>query len=171
MLALRVAGLCLLLTCLPAWLVLQVIRGWDEGVAQMSKGQRATLVCSPDYAYGARGFPPVIPPNSTLHFDGGCAEQGLRGLPCAMIGRLGDVFCVAALAESLSTAFQSPPICRFAFAEQAQQHRWQSVKLGLASLCVCVCGGGGGEGRVTLHGANKAQLLLPLPTVELLDIN
>lgn len=47
----------------------QVIRGWDEGVAQMSVGQRAKLTCSPDYAYGARGYPGVIPPNSTLVFD------------------------------------------------------------------------------------------------------
>ena len=46
-----------------------VIKGWDEGVAQMSKGQRAKLTCSPDYAYGARGFPPVIPANATLIFD------------------------------------------------------------------------------------------------------
>jgi FK506-binding protein 1 len=35
----------------------------------MAKGQRAKLTCSPDYAYGARGYPPVIPPNSTLIFD------------------------------------------------------------------------------------------------------
>ena len=47
----------------------QVIKAWDEGVAQMSLGQRAKLTCTPDYAYGARGFPPVIPPNSTLIFD------------------------------------------------------------------------------------------------------
>ncbi|XP_037085199.1 peptidyl-prolyl cis-trans isomerase Fkbp12-like [Pollicipes pollicipes] len=47
----------------------QVIRGWDEGVAQMSKGERAKLICSPDYAYGSRGHPGVIPPNAVLHFD------------------------------------------------------------------------------------------------------
>lgn len=47
----------------------QVIRGWDEGVAQMSVGQRAKLTCSPDYAYGERGYPGLIPPNSTLVFD------------------------------------------------------------------------------------------------------
>nr|XP_054771998.1 peptidyl-prolyl cis-trans isomerase FKBP1A-like [Lytechinus pictus] len=47
----------------------QVIKGWDEGVAKMFKGERATLTCSPDYAYGASGYPPVIPPNSTLVFD------------------------------------------------------------------------------------------------------
>ena len=28
-----------------------VIKGWDEGVAQMSKEQRAKLTCSPDYAF------------------------------------------------------------------------------------------------------------------------
>ena len=43
----------------------QVIRGWDEGVAQMKIGEKCTLTCSPDYAYGERGFPPVIPANST----------------------------------------------------------------------------------------------------------
>ena len=30
----------------------QVIRGWDEGVQQLSLGQKANLICSPDYAYG-----------------------------------------------------------------------------------------------------------------------
>ncbi|KAK3286318.1 FK506 binding protein proline rotamase rapamycin-binding protein [Cymbomonas tetramitiformis] len=30
----------------------QVIKGWDEGVMQMSLGQRAKLTCTHDYAYG-----------------------------------------------------------------------------------------------------------------------
>lgn len=47
----------------------QVIRAWDEGVAQMSVGQRANFVCTPDYAYGADGAGGVIPPNATLLFD------------------------------------------------------------------------------------------------------
>ncbi|MEQ2307372.1 peptidyl-prolyl cis-trans isomerase FKBP1A-like [Girardinichthys multiradiatus] len=47
----------------------EVIRGWDEGVAQMSLGQLAKLTCSPDYAYGSRGYPPIIPANSTLIFE------------------------------------------------------------------------------------------------------
>lgn len=46
-----------------------VIRGWDEGVAQMSIGQVAKLTCSPDYAYGAKGVGGVIPPNATLVFE------------------------------------------------------------------------------------------------------
>ncbi|KAJ1548894.1 FK506 binding protein proline rotamase rapamycin-binding protein, partial [Cladochytrium tenue] len=29
-----------------------VIRGWDEGVPTMSRGERARFVVSPDYAYG-----------------------------------------------------------------------------------------------------------------------
>ena len=35
----------------------------------MKVGERAVLICPPEYAYGPRGFPPVIPPNSTLKFD------------------------------------------------------------------------------------------------------
>ncbi|CAD6448776.1 5e5476dc-20fa-48ec-8a40-f0f3db0324bb [Sclerotinia trifoliorum] len=47
----------------------KVIKGWDEGVTQMQVGEKATLDITPDFAYGARGFPPVIPANSTLLFD------------------------------------------------------------------------------------------------------
>ena len=49
--------------------ILQVIRGWDEGVMKMSLGEAATLKCSYDYAYGERGFPPVIPPKAELIFE------------------------------------------------------------------------------------------------------
>lgn len=35
----------------------------------MSVGERALLTCSPDFAYGSRGHPGVIPPNATLIFD------------------------------------------------------------------------------------------------------
>lgn len=47
----------------------KVIKGWDEGVPQLSVGEKAILTATPDYAYGAAGFPPVIPANSTLKFE------------------------------------------------------------------------------------------------------
>ena len=47
----------------------QVIRGWDEGIMQLQRGQKAQLICPPEYAYGERGAGGVIPPNATLHFE------------------------------------------------------------------------------------------------------
>ncbi|CAD6917846.1 unnamed protein product [Tilletia controversa] len=48
----------------------QVIRGWDEGVPQLSLGQKAKLIITPDYGYGARGAPPVIPPERNAPLRG-----------------------------------------------------------------------------------------------------
>ncbi|KAH9941267.1 FK506-binding protein 1 [Epithele typhae] len=47
----------------------RVIKGWDEGVPKLSLGQKAVLTCTPDYAYGPRGYPPKIPENATLKFE------------------------------------------------------------------------------------------------------
>ncbi|KAG8774683.1 FK506 binding protein proline rotamase rapamycin-binding protein [Ceratobasidium sp. 428] len=47
----------------------QVIKGWDEGVPQLSLGEKAILSITPDHGYGARGSPPVIPPNAHLNFE------------------------------------------------------------------------------------------------------
>ena len=48
---------------------MKVIAGWDEGVAKMSKGQRAKLTISADMGYGANGVPGQIPGGATLVFD------------------------------------------------------------------------------------------------------
>lgn len=47
----------------------RVIRGWDQGVAGMQIGEVRELTIAPGMAYGERGFPPVIPPSSTLVFE------------------------------------------------------------------------------------------------------
>ena len=47
----------------------QVIKCWDAAFVQMNVGEKATLTCPPQVAYGEKGAGDKIPPNTTLFFD------------------------------------------------------------------------------------------------------
>uniref|UniRef100_A0A803MJ16 peptidylprolyl isomerase n=1 Tax=Chenopodium quinoa TaxID=63459 RepID=A0A803MJ16_CHEQI len=47
----------------------EVIKGLDEGVVTMKKGEKAVFKVPPHLAYGEAGFSPLIPPHSTVIFD------------------------------------------------------------------------------------------------------
>ena len=47
----------------------RVIPGWTEALLAMKRGEKVRLVIPPELAYGAQGYPGVIPPNSFLVFE------------------------------------------------------------------------------------------------------
>jgi len=47
----------------------RVIPCWTEGVQSIKVGGKAKLLCPPNLAYGSRGVPGTIPPDSPLVFE------------------------------------------------------------------------------------------------------
>ncbi|KAF7650997.1 hypothetical protein LDENG_00117150 [Lucifuga dentata] len=48
----------------------KVIRGWDQAILTMSKGETARVEIEPEWAYGKKGLPESkIPPNAKLIFE------------------------------------------------------------------------------------------------------
>lgn len=47
----------------------RVIKCWETAFAQMKVGEKATITCPPEMAYGSKGAGGVIPPNAALQFD------------------------------------------------------------------------------------------------------
>ncbi len=46
-----------------------MIKGWQEILPRMNKGMKVRVIIPPALAYGAQGYPGVIPPNATIVFD------------------------------------------------------------------------------------------------------
>ncbi|KAI9286916.1 FK506 binding protein 3 [Umbelopsis sp. AD052] len=47
----------------------RVIRGWDEALLTMSKGEKCKIFVEAPWAYGKKGVEGVIPPNANLIFE------------------------------------------------------------------------------------------------------
>jgi peptidylprolyl isomerase len=46
-----------------------MIKGWQEILPRMNKGMKVRVIIPPALAYGAQGYPGVIPENATIIFD------------------------------------------------------------------------------------------------------
>ena len=65
----------------------KVIKGWDEAIQLMSKGQKMKLTLPPEIAYGDKGFAGAIPPKATLVFEVELVDFAWSFQPLAAEGR------------------------------------------------------------------------------------
>ncbi len=47
----------------------QMIKGWQEAIPMLKPGGKGTFLIPSNLAYGSRGFPGLVPPNTVLRFD------------------------------------------------------------------------------------------------------
>lgn len=76
-----------------------VIKGWDEGIAQLGIGDKAVLVIPPQLGYGAKGAGNVIPPNATLIFVVELMEVRGEALSSILLRLISTKGIVPAIAE------------------------------------------------------------------------
>lgn len=77
----------------------RVIKGWDEGIAQLGVGDKAVLIIPPSIGYGERGAGGVIPPNATLVFFVELVEVRGEALSSVLMQLIETKGIDAALAE------------------------------------------------------------------------
>ena len=95
----------------------KVIGGWEVGVSSMQVGELCEITCSPQYAYGAKGIPPMIPPSATLRF-----EVELLSVEAKVDAQsfADDNFETARTPSAISAAYQSKMAAKEAPAEGLQ---------------------------------------------------
>ncbi len=60
------SGSCTTTICIGPSSAPRRAAGLDSAIASLRPGQTARVMLPPDFAYGARGFPPLVPPNTSL---------------------------------------------------------------------------------------------------------
>ena len=87
----------------------QVIKGWDEGVMQMSVGERAELTCTPDYAYGAGALPADHPPQLDADLRRRAVRHGVVKSRAAPRALLSQFYPSSRLGQHVPDARQGQP--------------------------------------------------------------
>lgn len=86
-----------------------MIGGWEVALSSMRVGELSTVTCAPQYAYGEKGIPPMIPPSATLTFE------------VELIGTQGAAAEAATFADDNPNAPRTPGDIASAYASKMQK--------------------------------------------------